>query len=106
MNKFLSRQDRFFMTAVEPSGCGKTELYFKMLRGNSFYPKFNHIIFLYRKSNKYTSKLSKVGVIFKKYAYLELLNNLENCLLIMYDSCGKNYNDKEFVKLATAGQFT
>ena len=46
----------------------------------------------------------KLGFIFKKYANLEFLNNIENCLLIIDDSCEEIYNDKEFVKLATAGR--
>ena len=46
----------------------------------------------------------KLGVIFKKYANLEFLNNLENCLLIIDVSCEEIYNDKEFGKLATAGR--
>ena len=32
------------------------------------------------------------------------MNNFENCLLIIDDSCEEIYNDKEFVKLATAGR--
>ena len=59
MNKIISTQDRVFMAVVGPSGCGKTELIFKMLRGNTFYPKFNNIIFLYREMQKYTSKWRK-----------------------------------------------
>ena len=31
------------------------------------------------------------------------MNNLENCLLIIDDSCEEIYNDNELVKLATAG---
>ena len=46
----------------------------------------------------------KLGVIFKMYANLEFLNNLENCLLIIDDSCEEIYNDKKFVELATAGR--
>ena len=46
MNIIISTQDRVFLAVVGPSGCGKTELIFKMLSGNTFYPKFNHIIFL------------------------------------------------------------
>ena len=48
MNKIISTQDRVFMAVVGPSGCGNTELIFKMLIGNTFYPKFNNIISLYR----------------------------------------------------------
>ena len=105
MNKNISTQDRVFMAVVGPSDCGKTELIFKMLIGNTFYPKFNHIIILYREMQQiYVKMEQKLGVIFKKYANLEFLNNLENCLLIIDDSCEEIYNDKEFVKLATAGR--
>ena len=47
------------MAFVGPSGCGKTVLIFKMLIGNTFYPKFNHIIFYTEKCSKYTSKCRK-----------------------------------------------
>ena len=105
MNKIISTQDRVFMAVVGPSGCSKTELIFKMLSENTIYPKFNHIIFLYREMQQiYVKMEQKLGVIFKKYANLEFLNNLENCLYIIDDSCEEIYNDKEFVKLATAGR--
>ena len=45
-----------------------------------------------------------LGVTFKNYANLEFSNSLANCLLIIDDSCQEIYNDKEFVKLATAGR--
>ena len=45
-----------------------------------------------------------LGATFKKYAYLTFLNSLANCLLIIDDTCEEIYNDKEFVKLATAGR--
>ena len=32
------------------------------------------------------------------------MNSLANCLLVIDDSCEEIYNDKEFVKLATAGR--
>ena len=105
MNKIISTQDRVFMAVVGPSGCGKTELTLKMLSGNTFYPKFNQITFLYREMQQvYVKMEQKLEVIFKKYANLEFLNNLENCLLIIDDSCEEIYKDKEFVKLATAGR--
>ena len=92
------------MAVVGPSGCGKTELIFKMLSGDTFHRKFNNIIILYREMQQIYIKMGqKLGVIFKKYANLEFLNNLENCLLIIDDSCEEIYNDKEF-KLATAGR--
>ena len=45
-----------------------------------------------------------LGVTFKKYANLEFLNSHANCLLIIDNSCKEINNDKEFVKLATAGR--
>ena len=45
-----------------------------------------------------------LGVTFKKYANLEFLNGFANCLPIKDESCEENYNDKEIVKLATAGR--
>ena len=45
-----------------------------------------------------------IGVTLKKYAILEFLNSLANCLLIIDDSCEEIHNDKEFVKLTIAGR--
>ena len=105
MNKVISTQDRVFMAVGGPSGCGKTEIIFKMLIADTFYPKFNNIIFLYREMQEIYIKMEKtLGVSFKKYANLEILNSLANCLLIIVDSCGEICNGKEFVKLATAGR--
>ena len=101
----ISTQDRVFMAVVGPPGCGKKEIVFKMLSRNTFYPKFSNIIFLYREMPQIYNKIEKsLGVTFKKYAKLEFLNSLANCLLIIDDSCDEIYNDKEFVKLATAGR--
>ena len=72
MNKIIPTQDRVFMAVVGPSGCGKTELIFKMLSGNTFYPKFNNIIFSYREMQQiYIKMKQKLGVIFKNYANFE-----------------------------------
>ena len=43
-------------------------------------------------------------LVFKKFTKLEFLQNTENCLLIFDDSCEEIFDDKEFVKLNTAGQ--
>ena len=51
---------------------------------------------------------SQVGqhsnVVFKKFTNLQLFENTETCLLIFDNSCEEVFNDKEFVKLATAGR--
>ena len=59
MSKIISTQDRVFMAIVGPSGCGKTELIFKMLSGNTFYPKFNQIIFSYREMQQIYIKMEQ-----------------------------------------------
>ena len=102
MNKIIPTQDRVFMAIVGPSGCGKTELIFKMLSGNKFYRNFTTLYFYTEKCNKYTSKWSKNLELFSKS--MPILNNLENCLLIIDHSFEEIYNDKEFVNLATAGR--
>ena len=47
------------MAVVAPSGCDKTELIFKMLSGNTFFPKFSNIIFLYREMQQIYIKMEK-----------------------------------------------
>ena len=39
-----------------------------------------------------------------KFDGFDRLRNIENVLLVFDDSCVEKYNDKEFVKLATAGR--
>ena len=41
---------------------------------------------------------------FKKFSNFELISELDNCLLVFDDSGEEIFNDKEFSKLATAGQ--
>ena len=104
MNEVISTQDRVFMAVVGPSGCGKTELFFKMF-GNTFNPKFNNIIILYSEKQQIYVKIEKtLGVTIKEYNTLEFSNSLANCVLIIDNSCKEICNDKEFVKLATAGR--
>ena len=105
MSKIFPTQDWVFMAVVEPSSCGKTELIFKMLSGNTLYQKLKNIIFSYGEMQQIYIKMEKtLGDTFKIYAKLEFLNILANCLLIIDDSCEEFYTDKEFVNLATAGR--
>ena len=64
MNKFIATQDRVFMAVVGPSGCGETELIFKMLSGNTFNPHFNNIMVLYRKMQQIYIKMEKTLCVF------------------------------------------
>ena len=45
MNKVVLTHDRLFMSVVGPSGCGQTELIFNMLKGHTFYPRFQKIYY-------------------------------------------------------------
>ena len=51
----------------------------------------------------YIKMEQKFGVIFKTYANLEILNNLENCLLIIDDSCAEIYKTKNLLSLPLQG---
>ena len=45
-----------------------------------------------------------LDVVFKNFTNIDFLQKIENGYLIFYDSCQEDvYNDKEFLKLATAG---
>ena len=44
------------------------------------------------------------NIVFKKSTNLDFFQNTENCLLRFDNSCEEIFNDKEFVKLATAGR--
>ena len=104
MNKTIPASDRIFMAVVGPSGC-KTNLIFRIITGKTFYPKFKNVIFLYHEMQPIYSQVGKhLNIVFKKFTNLEFLQNTENCLLIFDDSCEEIFNDKAFVKLATAGR--
>ena len=46
----------------------------------------------------------RIHIEFVKVHGFDRLRNIENILLVFDDSCEEIYNDKEFVKLATAGR--
>ena len=107
MNKVIDTSTRNFMAIVGPSGSGKTELILKLLMGNTFYPKFGTVLYLYKEMQPaFSEKVSsrEVNVKFMKFDGFESVRKLENVLLVFNDSCEDIYNDKEFVRLATAGR--
>ena len=107
MNKVIDTSTRNFMAIVGPSGSGKTELILKLLMGNTFYPKFGTVLYLYKEMQPaFSEKVSsrEVDVKFMKFDGFESVRKLENVLLVFNDSCEDIYNDKEFVRLATAGR--
>ena len=61
------------MSVVGPSGSGKTELIFKMLKGTTFYPKFEKIFYFYKEHQPLFSTIQKEikGIEFLKYSGFE-----------------------------------
>ena len=105
MNKIISTEERIFMSVVGPSGSGKTDLIFKILIGRTFSPKFNQILYFYKEMQQiYINVQQKLNIRFIRFTGFDNMPNLENCLVVFDDSCEEIYNEKEFVKLATAGR--
>ena len=106
MNKVILTHDRVFMSIVGPSGCGKTELLFQMLKGSTFYPRFEKIYYFYKEFQPLFKDMQQVkpGIEFLKYSGFDITKNLSHCLLIYDHSCEEIFNDKEFVKIATSGR--
>ena len=95
------------MAVVGPSGSGKRELIFKLLTGRLFYPKFERVLFFYKDIQPVVMdelNARRIHIEFVKFDGFDRLRNIENILLVFDDSCEEIYNDKEFVKLATAGR--
>ena len=49
-------------------------------------------------------KAHRIHIEFVKFDGFDRLRYIENLLLVFDDSCEEIYNDKEFVRLATAGR--
>ena len=107
MNKMISTKDRLFMSVSGPSGSGKTDLIFQMLLKGTFYPSYNKIFYFYLHDQpKYRSFVSrnKFDIEFIKLSSFEIVNNLRDCMIVFDDTCEEIFNEKDFVKLATAGR--
>ena len=105
MNKIISTTDRLFMAVGRSSCCGKTELIFRMLLGNTFSPKFLSIFYFYQHEKpKFKSLEAKINILSTKFSSFDLISEHQNCLLLFGNSCKEVFNDKEFSKLATAGR--
>ena len=106
MNKVNLTLDRVFMSIVGPSGYGKTELLFRMLKGSTFYPRFEKIYYFYKEFQPLFKDMQRVipRIEFLKYSGYDIAKNLSHFLLIYDDSCEEIFNDKEFVKIATSGR--
>ncbi len=103
MNKVIITYDRVCMAVVGPSGSGKTNLILKMLKGTTFYPKYEAIYYFYRELQPQFQS-APTNIEFVRFVNFDITKNLENCLLIFDDSCEEIFNDKEFVKIVTSGR--
>ena len=90
------------MSVVGPSGSGKTELIFKMLKGSTFYPKFEKIFYFYKEHQPLFPTIQKEikAIKFLKYSGFEITKKLSDCLLV-YDDCNGHAPTKEIVRLAS-----
>lgn len=93
------------MAIVGPSGCGKSQLIHEMLKGQTFYPKYEKIYFFYRESQPlYTKMMEELNIEFVPCINFDLIETLENCLLVFDDSCEEIYEDRRFLKIAISGR--
>ena len=63
MNKVIDTSTRLFLAIVGPSGSGKTELIFKLLKGKTFYPKFQRALYFYKEIQPLYSEKSNTHSI-------------------------------------------
>ena len=77
-----------------------------LLRG-TFYSSYNKIIYFYLHDQpKYHFFVShnKIDNEFFKLSSFEIVNNLRDCMIVFDDICKEMFNEKVFIKLATAGR--
>ena len=104
MNKIISTKDRLFMSVSGPSGSSKTDLIFQTLLKGTFYPSFNNMFHFYLQDQpKYRSFVSHIKFDIE-FIKLSSFNNLRDCMIVFDDTCEEIFNEKDFVKLATAGR--
>ena len=90
-----------------PSGFSKTDLIVQMLLRGTFYPSYNKIFYFYLHDQPKSRSLvfqRKLEIEFKQLSSFEIVNNLRDCLIVFDDTCKEIFNEKSFVKLATAGR--
>ena len=95
------------MAVSGPSGPGKTDLIFQMLLRGRFYSSYKKISFLYLHNQpKFSSFVSKHKIVieFIQLSSFEIVINLRDCMIVFDDTCEKVFNEKNFVKVASAGR--
>ena len=110
MNKLVSTKNRVFISLVDPSETGKSQLIYNWLKIGTFQPKFDKIYFFYQHPQPLFDVMQKEienlefvqGVDFEFFDSLK--NNGTKYLLIFDDSYEEICNSKAFVNIATAGR--
>ena len=92
------------MAVVGPSGFQKTELFFSINQRENFLSQSWKSLFFKDIQPIIREKINACNIQteFIKFDGFDRLRNIENILLVFDDSYEKNYNDREFIKLATA----
>ena len=85
MNKVIPTHDRVFMSIVGPS-------LFRMLKGSTFYPRFEKIYYFYKEFQPLFKDMQQFlpGIEFLKYYCFDITKNLSHCLLIYDDIISHN----------------
>ena len=110
MNKLISTKNRVFISLVDPSETGKSQLIYNWLKIGTFQPKFDKIYFFYQHSQPLYDVMQKEieNLEFVQGVNFEFIDSLKNngtkYLLIFDDSCEEICNSKAFVDIATAGR--
>lgn len=110
MNKIISTKERVFIPLIGPSGSGKSQLLFCMLKAGVFQPPFDKIFYFYQYHQPLYDQMQKQikNIEFISCIDFELVENLPidgtKYLLIFDDSCEEISRSKQFEKIATAGR--
>ena len=101
MNKIIFTNDRLFMALVGPGGSGKTRLIYSMLASHTtFYPPIEKTFHFYKQYQPLFQEMSeKLNIEFIPCLDFEMIKNLENCLLVFDDSCGRFTKNKYWSNL-------
>ena len=92
------------MSVVDPAESGKIRLNFSMLASKTFRPSFNQKFYFYKEYRPLFNEMAKKLKEFVLCLDFNMIKKLQDCLLVLNDSCEATYQEKEFVKLAVAGR--
>lgn len=115
MNKVIATENqRVFMSVVGPSGSGKSQFVFALLRHHIFVPDFDRVYYFYQHYQPLYDEMQKevANIEFIQGIDFDLIKSIPSTssskkssnLLIFDDSCEELTKCDEFTKLATAGR--